>query len=515
MNTSSNLLSQETLSQKLVKKWFWAYFFVIFTAPIGYLLRLLVSNTLSVADVWIFYGVLSLITLLYSYNDLWLTESLQYFLPKYWLEGKKWQIKNSIWLSFFVQMITWVLIFSLLFFNAERIAINHFHAIQAVSVIKIMSLYFLLYNIIQVWNAVFVSFQDTFSSWLVNFASMSSTLIFAVLFWTCVNLNLSFFALSRIIWIAVGIFVWLVLLYKKYGEIFRLKRDKIDKWLISTQFRYAFWVFLTANVSILLWNVDQQLVLNRLWAEASWYFTNMLSLLNIFIVLVNPFLVLLFPVTTELSTRKEKDKFRILESMTYTHFAFLAIVIWWIFLVFWQEISVLLYWEKFRFSWELLQILWPCLIFNCLSTLNFYLLAWLWKIKQRFSVLLVSLVVNIISNVLVLYVFNLGLHAVVCILALSWVIQFVWWLLVVRKDHPFSFDWKFFFKNIVIVWVLSLLFWWVKNLSVLFTVNQNRWQLLFMLAWICIMYVWIIVWFNRLKIKNLIIEVKKIRKSDS
>jgi hypothetical protein len=53
----------------------------------------------------------------------------------------------------------------------------------------------------------------------------------------------------------------------------------------------------------------------------------MLSLLGIFILLVNPFLNLLFPVTTELSTRKEKEKFKLLESTTYTHFAFLAIVI--------------------------------------------------------------------------------------------------------------------------------------------------------------------------------------------
>ena len=52
----------------------------------------------------------------------------------------------------------------------------------------------------------------------------------------------------------------------------------------------------------------------------------MLSLLMIFFSIIGPFLVLLFPVTTELSTRKEKEKFKILESMMYTHFAFLAIV---------------------------------------------------------------------------------------------------------------------------------------------------------------------------------------------
>lgn len=510
-----NILQEETLSHKLISRWFWAYLFVIFTAPLWYLLRLLASNTLTVADVWIFYWVLSLISLLYSYNDLGLTESMQYFLPKYRLDGRKWQIKNTIWLSFFMQLITWIIIFCLLFFNAERLAIHHFHEIAATNVIKIMSFYFLWYNLIQVCSSIFVAFQDTFSSWLVGFSNMFSALIFSVIFRIWASFNVSLFALAWIIWVGVWICIWLTQIFRKYKHLLQLEREKIDKNLISTQFKYAFWVFLTANIWTLLWNVDQQLVINKLWAESSWYFTNMLSLLNIFIAVVSPLLSLIFPIATELSTRKEIDKFKMLESSMYTHFAFLALAMWWIFLIFWQEIAVLLYWEKFRFSWELLQILWPCLIFQCLSWLNFSLLAWLGKIKERFKILLISLIVNVICNVLVLFVFNLDLHAVISVLALSRVIQFIWWLIYIRKEYPFDFDRKFLFKNVLIVWVLCWIFWRIKNISVLFYPDQNRWQLLFMLAWICMIYAWIIACFNRWKIKILRNEFKKVRKGDS
>jgi len=510
-----NILQQETLSHKLISKWFWAYVFVIFTAPLGYLLRLLASNTLSVADVWIFYGVLSLISLLYSYNDLGLTESMQYFLPRYRLEGKKWQIKNTIWLSLLMQMITWIIIFSLLFFNAEWLAIHHFHEIAATNVIRIMSFYFLWYNLLQVSNSIFVAFQDTFSSGLLNFSNMFSVLIFSIIFWLCASFNVSLFALSWIIWVGMWISIWIILIFRKYNHIIQLPREKIDKELISTQFKYAVWVFLTTNVSMLLWNIDQQLVVNKLWAESSWYFTNTLSLLNIFVTVVSPLICLLFPIATELSTRKEKQKFQQLESSMYTHFVFLAIVIWWLFLIFWQEISVLLYGEKFRFSGELLQILWPCLIFHCLSWLNFSLLAWLGKIKERFRILLVSLVVNVTCNVLVLFVFNLDLHAVISVLALSRIVQFIGWLLYIRKRYPFNFDRKFFLKNVLIIWILCGILYWIRNISTLFYPNQNRRQLLFILAWICIIYVWIITGFNRWKIKSLINEVKKVRKADS
>jgi len=510
-----NILQEETLTHKLISKGFRAYLFVIFVAPLGYLIRLVASNTLSVSDIWIIYWVISLFSLLSSYNDLGLTESMQYFLPKYRLEGRKWQIKNTIWLSFLMQMITWIVIFCLLFFNAERLAIHHFHAIEATNVIKIMSFYFLWTNLSQICSSIFVAFQDTFSSGLCSFSNMFSVLIFSIIFWFWASFDVSLFALAWIIGVAIWISIWLIQLFRKYNHLLKLPREPIDKSIVSTQFKYAFWVFLTSNVWTLLWNVDQQLVVNKLWAESSWYFTNMLSLLNIFVTIISPLLWLLFPITTELSTRKEKEKFHLLESTMYTHFAFLALLIWWIFLIFWQEISVLLYGEKFRFSWELLQILWPCLIFNCLSWLNFSLLAWLGKIKERFRILLVSLFVNVTCNILVLFVLNLDLHAVITVLALSWCAQFIWWLIYIRKEHPFSFDWKFFLKNVLLIWILCLLFRWIKNISTLFYPNQNRRQLLFILAWICLIYIWIIAWFNRRKIKALRNEVQKVRKSES
>ena len=507
-----NILQEETLTHKLISKWFRAYVFVIFTAPLWYLVRLVASNTLSVADIWIIYWVISLFGLLACYNDLGLTESMCYFLPKYRLEGKKWQIKNTIWLSFFMQMITWIVIFCLLFFNAEWLAIYHFHSIEATNVIKIMSFYFLWTNLIQVCTSIFVSFQDTFSSGLVSFSNIFSVLLFSIIFWISAGFNVTFFALSWIIGVAIWIWIGIAQILIKYNHLIKLPRDKIDKGLISTQFKYAFGVFLTANIWNLLWNVDQQLVVNKLWAESSWYFTNMLSLLNIFITIVNPLLGLIFPITTELSTRKEKEKFKIFESTMYSHFAFLSIVIWWLFLIFWQEISVLLYWEKFRFSWELLQILWPCLIFQCLTCINFSLLAGLGKIKERFKILLISLIINVTCNSLALFVFNLDLHAVISVLALSRIVQFIGSLIYIWKQHPFNFDRKFFFKNILIIWILCGIFYWIKNISNLFYPDQNRRQLLFMLAGICIIYVWIIAGFNRWKIKSLLNEVKKVRK---
>ena len=77
---------------------------MIITAPVGYLVKVIVSNTLSVEDVGIFYSVLGFVLLVSIYHDLGLTEALQYFLPKYRIEKKHDHYKTIIVLTLIAQV---------------------------------------------------------------------------------------------------------------------------------------------------------------------------------------------------------------------------------------------------------------------------------------------------------------------------------------------------------------------------------------------------------------------------
>ena len=133
-----DLLQDETLSQKLIKKGFWLYLFWYLIAPGGYLIRLLISNSpeVSVADVGILYSIISLISFLNVYNDLGLTESLQYFLPKFWIKKEYNHIKTTIYLSFLVQFGTAILIALGLRFGSDWLAINYFHNPISADILK-------------------------------------------------------------------------------------------------------------------------------------------------------------------------------------------------------------------------------------------------------------------------------------------------------------------------------------------------------------------------------------------
>jgi hypothetical protein len=57
--------------------------FSFLIAPTGYIVKIVISNSVSVEELWVLYSVMSLMTILGSYNDFGMTESLNYFLPGY------------------------------------------------------------------------------------------------------------------------------------------------------------------------------------------------------------------------------------------------------------------------------------------------------------------------------------------------------------------------------------------------------------------------------------------------
>jgi O-antigen/teichoic acid export membrane protein len=136
---------------------------MIITAPVGYLIKVIVSNSLSVEDIGIFYSVLGFVWLISNYHDLGLTEALKYFLPKYWIEKKYDEYKTTIVWTLIAQVTIGTLIAIAMYFGADRLAIHHFRSAEATQIIKILCRYFIGVNFISVFLSVYTAFQDTIS----------------------------------------------------------------------------------------------------------------------------------------------------------------------------------------------------------------------------------------------------------------------------------------------------------------------------------------------------------------
>ena len=142
---------QNTLAEKFIRKWFWLYFFSFIMAPIWYIIKIIISWELSVADVWILYWVMSFIILVSAYNDLWITESLYFYIPKFILEKRYDRVKFFLFYAILIQVITWVSIALFFFYWADFLANNYFHAkpdevTKIADVFKIFAFFLFIYK---------------------------------------------------------------------------------------------------------------------------------------------------------------------------------------------------------------------------------------------------------------------------------------------------------------------------------------------------------------------------------
>ena len=461
-NQKTDLLQDETLSQKLIKKGFWLYLFSYLVAPAGYLVRLLISNSpeVSVEDVGVLYSIISLVTFLNVYNDLGLTESLQYFLPKFWIRKEYNHIKTSIWLSLGTQILTSLFIVWGLLLGNERLANNYFHSEQAETILQYFCIYFLGINLFQTLQSIFIAFQKTFEYQVIDFVKMRSIVWFTAFCFFSGRQSIERYSLN---WL-IGLWIWLVLgsviYFRKYRAPLMQGKFERDKPMLRDYSRYALWAFIWANVGNLFGQIIQQMVIYFLGAEAAGYYANFLSLFLIGNMLFAPIMTLLFPLVSELIEKKDKKKVWILCSFFYSYLSIGILIFSAFMMLFSREITTLLFGEKFLASGDLLWWFSLFQIFGIFAGFNFSLLAGLGKnfvkVISRWS----SVVVVVLLWLYWLKMYWMRFAGLIYILG-----NLILWLsswYFVLQEIKLHLDLKFITINIL---ALTLLIWgiyWIK-----------------------------------------------------
>lgn len=503
-----DLLQDETLSQKLIKKGFWLYFFSYLIAPGGYFIRLLITNSpkVSVADVGILYSIISLVNFLNVYNDLGLTESLQYFLPKFWIQKKFNAIKTTVWVSLFIQCTTAILIACGLWFGADRLAEHYFQSENAAKILKFFCLYFLGINIFQTIQSIFIAFQKTFDFQFVEFIKIWVTLWFTIFCFFTGKQTIEWYSLNWILGLWVGILIAGFLYSRKYRYSLMQGRFERDKPMLKKYRNYALWAFIGANIGNVFAQIIQQMVIFFLGAEAAGYYTNFLSLFYIGSTLIWPIMGLIFPIVSELFEKKDQKKIWLLFSFFYSYFSVFILSISLLLIALGPEIAIALFGEMYEFSGQLLSLTWIFLVFNILTGFNFSVLAGLGKIKERVRLWGISTLLTIIFTYGAIKLW--GLRGAGIGFGMSYFI--VWWLSFpyILKASRFSLQWKFFLKNLIVLIILGVLIAiWKHQIELL---SEQRWIMIVKLIGIGVVYFLCFSAMNWRHILFLKAEIKKI-----
>lgn len=499
----------KSLSEKFLKKGFRLYFFWFIIAPLWYIVRIIISWELSVSEVWILYGILSLMTLLWAYNDFWMSESINHFLPQYVLKKRYDKVKTILTYAFLIQIITWIIIASFFLFWADFIAKSYFKSNDAIFILKIFAIYFLWINIFQIISIFFIAVQNTFYYKLISLLRMLFIFLSVVLVLFLDISSLLYFSYSWIIWLYIWILFSLYFFIKHYYNKY-LKNEKIiwSKKLFKTIFNYAIFVFIWASASTILWQIDMQMVIYILWTTQAWYYTNYLSIISIPFLILGPILWLLFPVFSEMHAKKEYKKIKLVKQI----FTKVFIIIWIsfniFFFIFAENISFVLFWENFINSWTILKYSVLFLIFNFLLQINFSLMAWIWKVKQRVKIIYIAVLFNFFANIF--FINLIWVYWAALATWLGWVLIYILSEFFIWKKYFIELKYKYIFKNLI---VISLL--WIINYK--YIIDLFTWLNRISSFWL--LFVILIFWFiifcivNKTDLKYFYYEIKKLHKS--
>jgi stage V sporulation protein B len=382
------------LWNKLLRKSFWQYAFFLFLAPAGYIIKLLLTNALSVEDVWLLYWIINILGLISMYNDLWLSDCLQYFIPHYETQKQKQRVFSLISFTFFFQFVTGIVIILALYFGAPWLAEHYFSTPTAVNLIHIFCRYFLFFNILQVTTNIFVAFQKPVYQNITEVVRTSVIIIAIVLFAWYDTVDIIAGAYARILGATGAMVTALFLFWRHFSWTytwFHLDRNIKD---IRDWFGYAMRAFVWANIWLLYGQVDQVLLLGIWGTLQAGYYTTYQTLSSIFVTLLTPFATLLFPIMTQLIAEKEIEKLYSFLRMIYTFFFATALFFVVICISFGPQIATVLFGERFFLSGQLIQM-WAILqILIGINRISLMVYAARWSVRERVWLVAWGLLVN-------------------------------------------------------------------------------------------------------------------------
>lgn len=496
-----------SLAEKFLRKWFWLYLFSFIIAPLWYVVKILVSHDVSVEEIGIIYGVMSLVMLILSFNDLWMAESLNKFIPEYVTQKRYDKVKTILVYALLAQVVTGGIIFCVLFFWSTFLGLHYFHDSRAIEVIQVFSFFFLGFTFFHVLNVFFQAIQNTFLQRFTEFLRMIAILWFTAYAFFWEKWDIFHYSLAWVLWLYIGIFAAFYFFIKHYYfKYLRTEKIIFSFNFFKKIFSYALLVFLWSQASTILSQVDMQMIIYILGAKDAWFYSNYLSIISIPFVLIGPIFAFLFPVFSEMIAKNENEKIKWVKSIFFKNFFVFSFVFSILFFVFWPIISIILFGEKFEMSGIILQYAIFFIAFNFLLQINFNILAANGKIKERLKIILKALGFNIITNLIFIYTFWVAGAALAT--GLWWVL--IWYLSEKElKEYRTSFDVKYIGKNIAFfgsIWVGLFLF-----ILPYFWNMDNRWYMFASLVFISLLYFFTYIVFNLKDFKYLYNEVKKVR----
>lgn len=210
------MINSLSLKEKVIKGSITIMILTLLGAICAYLIRILLSRSLSIENYGLFYATFGLFSMATVYADLGFGYSVVYLLPKY-IKSKKF---SKAWNTFiYGQVISFVmslLISTVLIINAPMLAKYYLKVTGSEILIYIFCVYLITFTSINSLIQIFSGMQKEKYYSSITASRWFLTLLFSLLFLALGFSNITFYAIAWILGCVFTVIIFFYLLFRKH-----------------------------------------------------------------------------------------------------------------------------------------------------------------------------------------------------------------------------------------------------------------------------------------------------------
>lgn len=233
------MLHLPTLQEKVIKGSIVVLILAFLGSVCAYLIRILLSRTLSVEDYGLFYAVFGLVSIITAYTDLGFGYSVVYLFPKQ-IKFKNYAKAWNIFIYGQSITLTMSVIASIFFITlAPFLARNYFKIPESQTLIYIFCIYLISFTIINGLIQIFTGLQKAKYYSSIAVSRWFLTLVISFLFLTFGFSNIVYYAIALCAGHILTALIYFFLLLKRYTFLIKHK-IAWDRSVLRQMFSFAF-----------------------------------------------------------------------------------------------------------------------------------------------------------------------------------------------------------------------------------------------------------------------------------
>lgn len=451
------LLVLSPLTERILKGGTIVMIFTLATAPMGYLLRMMLARSLSIEMYGLYFAMVSFFSFFTTYNDIGFGYSLSYFFPKYFRKKDYRTCWNLYTYDLVISVGVSILLSLVLFLAAPWITHNYFKVPEATYLIRVFCLYLFSNSIVTAINRLYNGMQKELYYASMEFVRFLLLIGITFVFYLKNSGDVSVYA-----WGLTSSYLCIAFLYSALlrGNFAILVRQPLawNQKLFRQMAAYALPTAVTTSVyTIISFSDTFFLTLFRGVGEVGIY-NVMVPIVSVFAIVLSPINYFLFPfISRHIDTDKEKIRTlftHVLKIIPFTCSYFAIFII-----LFPNPIISILFGNKWSSTYAAgLSIL--ALGFTITTMTSFFttFVIGIGKVRERLKVSLIIAVVNILGGISL--VPRLGVIGVAISVIITAFVSLVLLGNIIQTELRFHYPISFYAKLIVFGGVLFAVCRW-------------------------------------------------------